>query len=80
MKIGENVNKVVIIGSGPAGLAAAIYNARANLSPIVIGGIPPGGQLMLTSEVENYPGFSSILGPELISKMRKQAEDSVQSL
>jgi len=65
---------VIIIGGGPAGLAASIYNARANLKPLLIAGSPPGGQLTLTSEVENYPGFESILGPELIDKMRKHAE------
>lgn len=66
--------KLVIIGGGPAGLAAAIYAARAELFPLVIAGAPAGGQLMLTSEVENYPGFDSILGPELVANMRKQAE------
>ncbi len=66
--------KVIIIGGGPSGLAAAIYAARAELNPLVIAGAPAGGQLMLTSEVENYPGYDSILGPELVAKMRAQAE------
>lgn len=65
---------VIIIGGGPSGLAAAIYTSRAGLHPLLFAGSPPGGQLTLTSEVENYPGYESILGSELIEKMRKQAQ------
>lgn len=70
----NNIKQLIIIGSGPAGLTAAIYSARSNLGPLVIEGSAPGGQLMGTSMVENWPGEKAIMGPELMMKIKEQAK------
>ena len=71
----DNVRKLIIVGGGPAGYTAALYSARANLEPLVIEGFSWGGQLMITSDVENYPGYADgVLGPEMMADFRRQAE------
>lgn len=76
----EKIYDVIIIGAGPAGMTAAVYTSRANLSTLMLERGIPGGQMANTEEVENYPGFDHILGPELSTKMFEHAKNSVQNM
>src|ERR1700746_3900499 len=75
VSMNDDVRELIIIGGGPAGYTAALYAARANLDPLVIEGFNWGGQLMVTSDVENYPGYpDGVMGPEMMAEFRRQAE------